>query len=205
VPLTGPSPTNINFVAGDYNRKTGLGDPANTSKWLNSNVAQNSLPAASHAAAVYGNFTGNSGDTVICGYFNDVTNNQGSILVLDEWASYVNSRAFRSGSYTPGQFPVSTVTTAASCIIGSREAANSATLYVDGVSTTNAISIATAFSAVSMAWCGVRIQSSGAAASFTRSPIQAGGFFSSGLSAAQAAAFRSAAAAYVSAIAAALP
>jgi len=205
VPLTGPSPTNINFVADDYNRKTGLGDPANTNKWLNSNVAQNSLPAASHAAAVYGNFTGNSGDLAICGYYNDVSGNPGSLLSLDEWANYVNGRAFRSGAGIPGQFPVSTASTAASCIIGSREAANSATLYVDGVSTTNTSSIATAFSALSMAWFGLRLQSSGLAGGFTRSPIQVGGFFSSGLNAAQAAAFRSAVAAYVSAIAAALP
>jgi hypothetical protein len=205
VPLTGPSPTNINFVAGDYNRKTGLGDPANTSKWLDSNVAQNSLPAASHAVAVYGDFTGNSGDIAICGWYNDVTNNPGSLLVLDEWANYVNGRAFRSGTVTPGRFPVSTATTAASCMIGSREAANSATLYVDGVSTTNTTTIATAFSTVTMSWFGLRLQSTGVAGGFTRSPMQAGGFFSSGLSAAQAAAFRSAAAAYVSAIAAALP
>ena len=41
VPLAAdmPAPTNFNFVAGDYNRRTGLGDPANVSKYLNSNYA----------------------------------------------------------------------------------------------------------------------------------------------------------------------
>ena len=41
VPLAAdmPAPTNFNFVAGDYNRETGLGDPANVSKYLNSNYA----------------------------------------------------------------------------------------------------------------------------------------------------------------------
>lgn len=41
VPLAAdmPAPTNINFVSGDYNRKTGLGDPANASKYLNANRA----------------------------------------------------------------------------------------------------------------------------------------------------------------------
>jgi hypothetical protein len=33
-PLAGTAPTNFNFVTGDYNRKTGLGDPSNTTKRL---------------------------------------------------------------------------------------------------------------------------------------------------------------------------
>jgi hypothetical protein len=37
VPLAGTAPTNFNFVSGDYNRKTGLGDASNTTKYLNSN------------------------------------------------------------------------------------------------------------------------------------------------------------------------
>lgn len=39
VPLAAdmPAPTSFNFVAGDYNRRTGLGDPVNTTKRLNSN------------------------------------------------------------------------------------------------------------------------------------------------------------------------
>jgi len=39
VPLAAdmPAPTNFNFVAGDYNRRLGLGDPNNVSKYLNSN------------------------------------------------------------------------------------------------------------------------------------------------------------------------
>ena len=51
IPLKGTSPTNNGFLTGDYNRKTGLGDPSNTSKWLNSNILQNSLPQFSHALA----------------------------------------------------------------------------------------------------------------------------------------------------------
>ena len=42
VPLAAdmPAPTNVGpFVAGDYSRRTGLGDPANVSKHLNSNYA----------------------------------------------------------------------------------------------------------------------------------------------------------------------
>ena len=46
VPLAAdmPAPTNVNFVAGDYNRRTGLGDPANVSKHLGSNYASNAAP-----------------------------------------------------------------------------------------------------------------------------------------------------------------
>jgi hypothetical protein len=142
---------------------------------------------------------------VLCGFFNDVANAPASILSLDEWAAYVNSRAFRSGTFAIGAFPVSTATAAVSCLIGSRTALNSATLYVDGVSNTNTTAVAPSFSAASLAWYGLRVQSSGGASVYTRSPIQVGAFFSSSLSAAQAAAFRSAASAYVSAIAAALP
>lgn len=57
VPLVGPAPTNNNFVAGDYLRKTGLkGNAAN--KWLNSNfahsaTAQNNVHAAVWASENY--------------------------------------------------------------------------------------------------------------------------------------------------------
>jgi hypothetical protein len=43
VPLVGPAPTNVNFVAGDYNRTTGLLGNGST-KYLNSNRAANADP-----------------------------------------------------------------------------------------------------------------------------------------------------------------
>jgi hypothetical protein len=43
VPLVGAAPTNVNFVSGDYNRKTGLVGNA-TTKSLNSNRADNADP-----------------------------------------------------------------------------------------------------------------------------------------------------------------
>jgi len=58
VPLAGPAPTNFNFVAGDYNRKTGLvgngvpnGDP--TAKYLNSNRAGDADPQDNEHIAAY--------------------------------------------------------------------------------------------------------------------------------------------------------
>ena len=39
VPVVGPTPTNVNFVPADYNRKLGLGDPANATKRLGTGYA----------------------------------------------------------------------------------------------------------------------------------------------------------------------
>jgi hypothetical protein len=59
VPLVGTAPTNVNFVSGDYNRKTGLGgDAVNASKYVNTNRAGNSDPQDSKHAAVYMTATG---------------------------------------------------------------------------------------------------------------------------------------------------
>ena len=52
VPLTGTAPTNYNFVAGDYNRKTGLVGDGST-KYLDSNRANNADPQNSHHLAAY--------------------------------------------------------------------------------------------------------------------------------------------------------
>lgn len=55
VPLVGATgPTNNGpFVSADYNRKTGLGDTSNSSKYLNSNRAENEDPVDSHHIAVF--------------------------------------------------------------------------------------------------------------------------------------------------------
>jgi hypothetical protein len=52
VPLVGAAPTNFNFVAGDYNRKTGLvGNGSN--KYLNSNRNNNADPQNNEHMSVY--------------------------------------------------------------------------------------------------------------------------------------------------------
>jgi hypothetical protein len=52
VPLAGTAPTNVNFVSGDYNRKTGLiGNASN--KYLNSNRNNNADPQNSKHIAAY--------------------------------------------------------------------------------------------------------------------------------------------------------
>jgi hypothetical protein len=52
VPLKGAAPTNFNFVAGDYNRKTGLVGNG-TTKYLDSNRNNNADPQNSKHLAVY--------------------------------------------------------------------------------------------------------------------------------------------------------
>jgi hypothetical protein len=52
VPLAGTAPTNFNFVAGDYNRKTGLAGNGST-KYLNSNRLASSLPTNSNHICAY--------------------------------------------------------------------------------------------------------------------------------------------------------
>jgi hypothetical protein len=54
VPLVGTAPTNFNFVAGDYDRKTGLKGNAST-KYLNSNRANNADSQDSKHLATYVN------------------------------------------------------------------------------------------------------------------------------------------------------
>jgi hypothetical protein len=57
IPLKGTAPTSFNFVSGDYNRKTGLvGD--GSSKYLDSNRANNADPQDSKHIGVYANTIG---------------------------------------------------------------------------------------------------------------------------------------------------
>jgi hypothetical protein len=53
VPLVGTAPTNVNFVSGDYNRETGLGDASNTTKYLNTNRNNNADPQNSRHLSSY--------------------------------------------------------------------------------------------------------------------------------------------------------
>lgn len=70
VPLVGTAPTNVGpFVAGDYNRKTGLGDAGNTTKYLDSNRANNADPqdnlhVSVYASAANGLYIGNLNNNV---------------------------------------------------------------------------------------------------------------------------------------------
>jgi len=85
VPLVGTAPTNYNFVAGDYNRETGLLGDGST-KYLDSNRANNADPqnsahrsvyASTGASAAGGQFYGSDGVTTVGG--DNLYNNVGSL------------------------------------------------------------------------------------------------------------------------------
>jgi hypothetical protein len=57
VPLVGTAPTNYNFVAGDYDRETGLQTDGLT-KYLDSNRANNADPQNDCHAAIFGEYSG---------------------------------------------------------------------------------------------------------------------------------------------------
>lgn len=61
-PLVGTAPTNNNFVSGDYNRKTGLVGNRST-KWLNTNRANNADPQDNNHNAVYASSVGTNDAT----------------------------------------------------------------------------------------------------------------------------------------------
>ena len=68
VPLVGAAPTNYNFVTGDYNRKTGLLGNGST-KYLDSNRANNADPQNSQHAGVFFSDQGTSAYGVYMGVF----------------------------------------------------------------------------------------------------------------------------------------
>ena len=73
VPLVGTAPTNNNFVAGDYNRKTGLvGD--GSSKYLSSNRTNNADPQNSKHLSVYVTTVATSGASNYPEYIGDDIN-----------------------------------------------------------------------------------------------------------------------------------
>jgi len=73
VPLVGAAPTNFNFVAGDYNRKTGLVGDGST-KYLNSNRNNNADPQDNNHNAF---FLSTSGSGVYMGVVNALVPGQG--------------------------------------------------------------------------------------------------------------------------------
>jgi hypothetical protein len=68
VPLVGTAPTNFNFVAGDYNRETGLVGDGST-KYLDSNRANNADPQNSSHIATYTTSTASASSRHYCGSF----------------------------------------------------------------------------------------------------------------------------------------
>jgi len=109
VPLVGAAPTNFNFVAGDYNRKTGLVGNG-SSKYLNSNRNSNADPQDSHHMVVH--VTTAHSPAVFHAFLGEGVNTTG--------ASHLSQGGFRSRSSASEAF----VSTNAEFIGASRSAAS---------------------------------------------------------------------------------
>jgi hypothetical protein len=72
IPLAGTAPTNVNFVSGDYNRKTGLAGDGST-KYLNSNRAANADPQNNCHLSVYRSSSEAHIDKTFIGSFNSTS------------------------------------------------------------------------------------------------------------------------------------
>jgi hypothetical protein len=96
VPLVGTAPTNNNFVSGDYNRETGLiGN--NSSKYLDSNRANNADPQDSQHLAVYSSSRQVVTDDALGGYIGDLTAGQdGASYIYDFKNAAGSAMVFRS-------------------------------------------------------------------------------------------------------------
>jgi hypothetical protein len=137
VPLAGTAPTNFNFVSGDYNRKTGLVGNG-SSKYLNSNRANNADPQNSFHLSVYTTSTLNA---AIQSYpAGGSTNDAGrSEIELFGGTPTVNYRAYARGI-------VSTVTNASyTGLLGAvRTSATSASMRYNATTTVNTSSVSAA-------------------------------------------------------------
>jgi hypothetical protein len=200
VPLAGPSPTNNGYVSGDYSRANGLGDASNGSKYLNSNIAMNTISQTSNGIFAYGSVPNSSGELALGGWYGG---SSAKIFLLDEWSnSYIGGRSFRSGTNTPSAVPSITTAATATCVIGSRTSASNAFIAIDTASATSAASVAADFSSSQTAYY-YAINSEGSAAGYARSVLQAMGIFA-GLTSQEATDLRLATADYVAAVAAAI-
>jgi hypothetical protein len=201
IPLKGVAPTNVNFVSANYARKNGLGAASNTSKYLNSNVDNNSLPQTSQAIFGYGSFSGTSAKYVGGWY-----GNGNNIIALDEWNTFsTNGRTYRCGSVSADALiPTITSTAPVTCMIGTRTSSTSAAIYCDSLSATSSGNMP-AFTQSNLPLYYFAINQNGGPALFTSSIVKALGIFSTGLNASQAASLRSATASYVAALAASIP
>lgn len=127
----GANPTNFGFGSGDYNQKLGL--PGNgASKYLSINTASSSITATSHHFSVTcSGGMETSGDRIAVGSYNASTGN--SLLSLDLFGTGGINRAFRSGTFTAGQFPtLSTGLGASGYLCGSRTTNSAAFIDYNG-------------------------------------------------------------------------
>ena len=105
VPLAGTAPTNVNFVSGDYNRKTGLLGNG-SGKYLNSNRNNNADPQNSKHIAAFITAAGAGSSTSVMG--TDTVASGGSWLTrnTDNTTSAQRANSAATYAYT-NAFPIS--------------------------------------------------------------------------------------------------
>lgn len=104
VPLKGTAPTSYNFVAGDYDRKTGLKGDGST-KYLDSNTLNSSNPINNNHLSVWKNDTVASHNPYFIGVVSGSDAN-----AIGKGGIYSNSIAFVSGASAVGLIGISRAT-----------------------------------------------------------------------------------------------
>jgi hypothetical protein len=99
VPLVGTAPTNVDglFVSDDYNRKTGLGQNGNSSKWLNTNYASNADSRQNNNHQAFYNTAIDSSSLFVLGNINST----GGITMAAQGSFRNMNATFQIASGTP--------------------------------------------------------------------------------------------------------
>lgn len=138
--------TNTGFLSTDFSETLGL--QGGGTKYINNNFSTSSLSNTSNSIFVYSS-SGfqNSGDITLTGAWSGGGLGT-SLFILDAYSTYVSARAFRSGTYTSGQFPViNTGLITSGSILGTRTSANLSKIYQNGLeSNSNTTTVNPSFS-----------------------------------------------------------
>lgn len=127
VPLRGTAPTNFNFVAGDYDRKTGLVGNGST-KYLNSNRTNSADPQNSKHLAVYRS----QAATVNGGLLGSPTVTDGFSHLYTGFGSYISRN--NSAGASPGFHSLPLTTAPGPTLFGTtRNSSSSFNIRVGGV------------------------------------------------------------------------
>jgi hypothetical protein len=141
-PLVGVSPTNVNFVSGDYDRKTGLvGNGSNKrvrSGYVNKADHQNNR----HDAV----FVQSASTLHLSRYYSSTTTNPSNQMVVNTTTNQLNVRSFTGGDWSVN-------TAAATGLLGvSRASSNFYLIRANGATITTVNQVAGAPGAVELSW-----------------------------------------------------
>ena len=131
VPLVGTAPTNFNFVAGDYNRETGLNGDGST-KYLDSNRNNNADPQNNFHLAVYRGALLTTNQAVILAGAGASGTSGRTALNNNHNSQFTNGYFFRARSASDGGTNASANTAATGFIGASRSSSSQITYRAPG-------------------------------------------------------------------------